>query len=1225
MAGIFAPTPDTNVYVRSPTEPVKPGPSDLEIGVGLAEGFLGGVQSFMKASQTTAKSKGSKVDPNLKIFSEEMDKIGQIRSSQGEMAGRLAERNVASNFAAAGIDLGAEYKTVYETKTGRSFDAYGRDDVAYLREQQLKDENIQASMVASLAILRPNASIEDRLNYAIGEKAKVQAAANLVARAQADATVNWLEAEAGFNQITDNFLATGMGGLIQREQSGIPITAQDIAQFKLNWNQLKAGPLSQPRYLKDDQWKAFGSRLTQVDNMIATLEKAASNETLSNSMTKHIADAISKADGYTETQKAVLTLGAMKGDPAILQQLIGPRFGDVAKILNNTKVADLPSTKIFGSALTNPNTPPPGPNHILTKDQIPSEIQNKYDMSASERVNQLRADKTWASLFTASNMANPENREAFAERAMSLGTTLVTGNTDEFLSANFLKDGIASPKFLNALKGLEEQDADLGMKTKTYVRSGLFTEKTRQNANLSSVENRIQGANFNEQTGKYEIDANFFRNKQDVAAFNADLNEFYGGDLSVAARDNFNKIEAKYSGFRVSGVNATNVIRLGRLNAIPEALKRREAIKVIDQGLEQLADPTEDILAPITEPSGEPIQEPVMNQGLPVSSVDQGPESGERGILQRIGEFFLGSPAAAAELPPDLRDLALSYARKDRPELVPDNPAYQKLIDAGVNPVELQGIILGESKGDPKAYNEKTKASGLFQFIPDAAKELGTTVEEIRRMTAEEQADLYLKYLNRWGWKPGVPLGLMQAAPSLAKDWNERSRDDVVYKQGSKEWVANPGWRSDPNGDITIGSIEEYYANETKLLENPSDFVAGLRWMRKTFRSSDYVPLPPRRPEEVSDEDFISQISKALTGTPTTERRVREAQARQAAKEAYYKSLNVESAEERSLGFSQGRLDSAIESATLAGVASTVLDFVPVVGEIKGGVELIEQYQEDKDPVMAGINLAALALGVIPGVGDAAGKALKGAAPKLVDEASKFVDEFLEGKLFIPEISKDRPPNKTVTAYKLMRVKKEDDNLYPLFVDSNTPFPQGEWIKAKIGKSTVEGKVDSSLGPLAIRPGAHAGDSPKSTHIGGKLKGESKPSWRPADQVWYEVEFPDNFDWQTIANSRASIIKSGPNKGKLNSREAQITDQVPYGGYYRYKTNPNMEGEWLISGDMKINRKLSPSEIKEAGDLPTLPELIEQRNLTVKDLPKSAVKELKDYYPETFQKMLMTE
>ena len=582
MPGIFSPDVNFNIQPESPVAPVAAPTSFIEGALNLGSSFL--------ATETRAR-RGStnKADPNLAIFSEEMDKVAEIRASRGEMAGRLAERNVASNFAAAGIDLDASYKAVYETKTGRNFEAYGRDDAAAFRESLLKDDTVRASLTASLAILPPGSSMEDRLEFAIGEKARVESAALLVGRAKADATTNWTQAEGGYNAITDNFLSTSMGALVQREQSGVPITAQDIANTKVQWAQLKAGVLSRPSYLGDDQWKSFNSRLDQVDKMFAALEKASSNDVLRDSMTKYLADAINRSEGIEPTQKAVAVLGALSGDAAILSQL-GGRFGDVAQAMSKAKVIELPSANIFGQALFAPGKPAPGNNEIVTKDDLPPEIAQKYgDMSAQERVRQMKADGTYSSLFSPANMGNPENREAFAQRAMSLGTTMLSGGTDEFLSPLFLREGVANPKFINSIKSLELQDADLGMKTRAIVRSGLLTERLRQNANLGSIENRIQGVNFNTQTGRYEINPEFFRTRQqDLAAFNADLNEFYRGDLAVAARDNFSKIEAKYAGFRTSRVSATNILRLGNFNSISEALKRRDAITVLDQAVDQL-------------------------------------------------------------------------------------------------------------------------------------------------------------------------------------------------------------------------------------------------------------------------------------------------------------------------------------------------------------------------------------------------------------------------------------------------------------------------------------------------------------------------------------------------------------------------------------------------------------------------------------------------------------
>lgn len=164
-------------------------------------------------------------------------------------------------------------------------------------------------------------------------------------------------------------------------------------------------------------------------------------------------------------------------------------------------------------------------------------------------------------------------------------------------------------------------------------------------------------------------------------------------------------------------------------------------------------------------------------------------------------------------------------------------------------------------------------------------------------------------------------------------------------------------------------------------------------------------------------------------------------------------------------------------------------------------------------------------------------------------------------------------PQKTVKAYKLFRTKG-DGKLYPLFVHADKPVPMGEWLEAEEGpQGKAEGKVKSKLGDLAYRPGWHAGDLPMATHIGGKSDPSlKKPDYRPDNHVWAEVEMAADKDWQSVADSRGKGVK------------AHITDQVPYGGFYRYKTNPNMTGNWLIGGHMKVNRVLPDEEVKAIND-----------------------------------------
>ena len=170
-------------------------------------------------------------------------------------------------------------------------------------------------------------------------------------------------------------------------------------------------------------------------------------------------------------------------------------------------------------------------------------------------------------------------------------------------------------------------------------------------------------------------------------------------------------------------------------------------------------------------------------------------------------------------------------------------------------------------------------------------------------------------------------------------------------------------------------------------------------------------------------------------------------------------------------------------------------------------------------------------------------------------------------------------PEKTVTAYKLFRVDpRRPGQLFPLFVNANDPVDIGTWLDADIGEQNDKGKVKSKLGPLAFRPGWHAGDLPIATHIGGKSDSAlTAPDTRPDNQVWAEVEMAADRDWQSEATARARRNKDG----EIILNTAHITDQIPEDGFYRYKTNANMTGSWLIGGSMKVNRILSDTEVEQ--------------------------------------------
>jgi hypothetical protein len=250
----------------------------------------------------------------------------------------------------------------------------------------------------------------------------------------------------------------------------------------------------------------------------------------------------------------------------------------------------------------------------------------------------------------------------------------------------------------------------------------------------------------------------------------------------------------------------------------------------------------------------------------------------------------------------------------------------------------------------------------------------------------------------------------------------------------------------------------------------------------------------------------------------------------------------------------------------------------------------------------------------------------------IMSDASKFIPENIKDFT----VKKGYQPSETVKAYKLFKTKPGDDNIYPLFVNSNDRVDVGKWVDAEIGEIAEKGSkrkssakpsdkpmVKSSLGNLAFRPGWHAGDAASAQHIGGKaVKGSKKPQYRPANQVWAEVEMPNDVNWQDEATKRADIKKDG----NVNARTAHITDQLPLGGSYRYKTNSNMQGSWIISGNMKVNNKLNNEQVKGVGlstgipDLPILPDYLEaNKGLKESDLTEVAIKELRSSYPDYYK------
>ena len=94
-----------------------------------------------------------------------------------------------------------------------------------------------------------------------------------------------------------------------------------------------------------------------------------------------------------------------------------------------------------------------------------------------------------------------------------------------------------------------------------------------------------------------------------------------------------------------------------------------------------------------------------------------------------------------------------------------------------------------------------------------------------------------------------------------------------------------------------------------------------------------------------------------------------------------------------------------IPEITWRDVGNVALDFTPIIGDIKGGYETIQMIGEElerEEPnyyligALGGLGAVGTIVGLVPGAGDAAQKAIMEGARMAADRANKLVDALPE-------------------------------------------------------------------------------------------------------------------------------------------------------------------------------------------------------------------------------------
>ncbi len=144
------------------------------------------------------------------------------------------------------------------------------------------------------------------------------------------------------------------------------------------------------------------------------------------------------------------------------------------------------------------------------------------------------------------------------------------------------------------------------------------------------------------------------------------------------------------------------------------------------------------------------------------------------------------------------------------PEEVAKDTAFVNAIKGvaqnnNIKPDDLARIIAFESANtwSPSVRNPGSSATGLIQFMSETAKSLGTTTDELSRMTRDQQMVYVDKYLQQYKGKLKNFGDIYMAIHWPAGIGQDESY--IMYKAGSKEYEGNKNLDTNGDGTVTRG------------------------------------------------------------------------------------------------------------------------------------------------------------------------------------------------------------------------------------------------------------------------------------------------------------------------------------------------------------------------------------------------------------------------------------
>lgn len=156
-----------------------------------------------------------------------------------------------------------------------------------------------------------------------------------------------------------------------------------------------------------------------------------------------------------------------------------------------------------------------------------------------------------------------------------------------------------------------------------------------------------------------------------------------------------------------------------------------------------------------------------------------------------------------------------NYIRGDKEQFIEKLIAISDALQT--DPNWLMAVMMFESGINPAAVNKWSGATGLIQFMPSTARNLGTSVEELRNMSSIDQLQYVERYLRPYSGKLNSLVDVyfavfFPAAIGKADNWVLQTSS----LSASKIAAQNPIFDTDKDSKITVKEVEDYILNWLK-------------------------------------------------------------------------------------------------------------------------------------------------------------------------------------------------------------------------------------------------------------------------------------------------------------------------------------------------------------------------------------------------------------------------